>query len=189
MVLVMAVLLGSPWAGGLATTAGDSAAAQLTAGRLLLSLEPAVRDRLPALRPSAERPTTTDPVVRGILAVTMVLIVVGVLALVRATMGSSAHHVTVRVDNQTGLSVQVEALDPAGARVGLGEAEPTAVRTFHDVPDLDVPDLGARWTFVAFYGGREVHRETVARAELAGRDWTVTIPADVTDALEQAGFQ
>jgi catechol 2,3-dioxygenase-like lactoylglutathione lyase family enzyme len=129
-------------------------------------------------------PTTTDPVVRGILTVTMVLIVVGVLALVRATMGSSAHHVTVRVDNQTGLSVQVEALDPAGARVGLGEAEPTAVRTFHDVPDL-----GARWTFVAFYGGREVHRETVARAELAGRDWTVTIPADVTDALEQAGFQ
>ena len=129
-------------------------------------------------------PTTTDPVVRGILTVTMVLIVVGVLALVRATMGSSAHHVTVRVDNQTGLSVQVEALDPAGARVGLGEAEPTAVPTFQDVPDL-----GARWTFVAFYGGREVHRETVARAELAGRDWTVTIPADVTDALEQAGFQ
>jgi hypothetical protein len=58
MVLVMAVLLGSPWAGGLATTAGDSAAAQLTAGRLLLSLEPAVRDRLPALRPSAERPSS-----------------------------------------------------------------------------------------------------------------------------------
>ena len=58
MLLVMAVLLGSPWAGGLATTAGDSAAAQLTAGRLLLSLEPAVRDRLPALRPSAERPSS-----------------------------------------------------------------------------------------------------------------------------------
>lgn len=129
-------------------------------------------------------PTTADPVVRGILIVTMVLIVVGVLALIRAAMGGRAHHVTVRVDNQTGLAVQVDVLDPVGARVGLGEAEPSSLRTFQEVPDL-----GARWSFVAGYGGREVYRETLARTELASRNWTVTIPADATDAFEQAGFQ
>ncbi len=128
--------------------------------------------------------TTTDPVVRGILVVTMVLVAVGGLALIRATMGDRIHHVTVRVDNQTGLAVQVDALDNAGARVGLGEAEPRALRTFQEIPDL-----GARWRFVAAYGGREVYRETLARTELADRNWTVTIPADTTDALEQAGFQ
>jgi hypothetical protein len=45
------------------------------------------------------------------------------------------------------------------------------------------------WSVVAAYGGREVYRETVARTELASRNSTVTIPADATDAFEQAGFQ
>jgi hypothetical protein len=47
-------------------------------------------------------PTTTGSVVRGILIVTMAVIVVGFLALVRATMGAKTDHVTARVDNQTG---------------------------------------------------------------------------------------
>jgi hypothetical protein len=129
-------------------------------------------------------PTTTGSVVRGILIVTMAVIVVGFLALVRATMGAETDHVTVRVDNQTGRAVQIDALDHASARVGLGEAEPGALRTFHEVPDI-----GAHWTFVAAYGGREVYREALARTELAARNWTITIPADASDALEQAGFQ
>ena len=58
-------------------------------------------------------PTTTGPVVRGILVVTMAVIVIGFLALVRATMGAKTHHVTVQVDNQTGLAVQIDALDHA----------------------------------------------------------------------------
>ncbi|HEX3205816.1 MAG TPA: hypothetical protein VHQ68_06230 [Propionibacteriaceae bacterium] len=129
-------------------------------------------------------PTTTSPVVRGVLVVTMAVIVVGLLALVRATRGAKTHHVTVRVDNQTRLAVQIDALDHARTRVGLGEAEPRSLRTFHEVQDI-----GAHWTFVAAYGGREVYRETLARTELAEGNWTITIPAGASDALEQAGFQ
>jgi hypothetical protein len=128
--------------------------------------------------------TTTDPVLRGIVVVTMAVLLVGVAALVRAAVGDRVDHVTVRVDNRAGLAVQVDALDPGGARVGLGEAEPRTLRIFEEVPDV-----GARWTVVAAYGGQEVFRETVARSELAGRGWTVTIPADATAALEQAGFR
>jgi hypothetical protein len=126
-------------------------------------------------------PTTTGPVVRGILIATMVVIVVGLLAMVRATMRARTHHVTLRIDNQTGLAVQIDALDTASARVGLGEAEPRTLRTFHDVPDI-----GAHWTIVAAYGDREVYSESFARTELADRKWTVMIPAD---AIETAGFQ
>ncbi len=129
-------------------------------------------------------PTTTDPVGRGILVVTMAVTIVGVLALVRAATGEKVHHVTVRVDNQAGLAVQVDALDAAGDRVGLGEAKSRTLRAFEEVPDI-----GAQWTFVAAYGGQEVYREDLARTELADRNWTITIPPDATDALEQAGFQ
>jgi len=128
--------------------------------------------------------TTTDPVVRGIVIVTMAVMVVGVLALVRAAAGGRVHHVTVRVDNRAGLAVQVDALDAAGDRVGLGEAKPGTLATFQEIPDI-----GASWTIVAAYGGQEVYREALAKTELADRNWTITIPPDATDALEQAGFQ
>jgi catechol 2,3-dioxygenase-like lactoylglutathione lyase family enzyme len=128
-------------------------------------------------------PTTTDPVVRGILIVTMAVTVVGVLALVRAAAGGRVHHVTVRVDNQAGLAVQVDALDAAGDRVGLGAAKPGTLAAFQEIPDI-----GASWTIVAAYG-QEVYREDLAKTELADRNWTITIPPDATDALEQAGFQ
>ena len=128
-------------------------------------------------------PTTIDPVVRGILIVTMVAVAVGVLALLRTSLGGRVDHVTVRVDNQAGVAVQVDALDASGDRVGLGEAKPRALRTFQEVPDI-----GARWTIVAVSAGHEVYREALARTELANRNWTITIPADAADALEQAGL-
>jgi hypothetical protein len=133
-----------------------------------------------------DHPTTTaDPLVRAILAVTLAITLVGVAALVRAATGDRVHHVpAVRVQNQAALPLQVDALDPSGARIGLGQAKPGTVSTFHEVPDL-----GPTWTLVATYGGQEVHRETVARTTLAGQDWTATIPAEVTAALERAGFQ
>jgi hypothetical protein len=129
--------------------------------------------------------TTVDPVVRAVLIVTMAVTTLGMLALIRAAVGSGGvDHVSVRIDNQAGLAVQVDALDASGDRVGLGEAEPTTVTTFQEVPDI-----GARWTLVAAYGGQEVHRATLARSELAARGWTVTIPAGATSALERAGYQ
>ena len=132
-----------------------------------------------------ETTSTTDPVVRGIVVVTLAITIVGVLALIRAAVGGDGvDHVTVRIDNQAGLAVQVDALDPSGDRVGLGQAEPRTLTTFHEIPDI-----GARWTLVATYGGQQVHRQTLARTALAAGNWTVTIPAGATSALERAGFQ
>jgi hypothetical protein len=128
--------------------------------------------------------TTADPAVRGILIVTAVITIVGVLALIRAAVGGSVDHVTVRIDNQAGLAVQVDAPDASGDQVGLGEAEPRTLTTFQEIPDI-----GARWTLVATYGGQEVHRATLARTALAAGNWTVTIPAGATAPLERAGFR
>jgi hypothetical protein len=129
--------------------------------------------------------TTADPVVRGIVIATMAITIVGVLALIRAAVGGSGvDHVTVRIDNHAGLAVQVDALDDSGDRIGLGEAEPRTLTTFQEIPDI-----GSRWTLVATYGGQQVHRQTLARTALAAGNWTVTIPAGATSALERAGFQ
>jgi hypothetical protein len=131
-----------------------------------------------------ETTSQADSVVRGIVVVTVAITIVGMLALVRAAVGDRVGHVTVRVDNRAGLAVQVDALDASGDRVGLGEAEANARTSFQEIPDI-----GERWTLVAAYGGQEAHRETLARAALADRNWTVTIPASATSALERAGFQ
>jgi hypothetical protein len=127
---------------------------------------------------------TADPVVRGIIVVTMAIAIVGMLALIRAAVGGGVDHVSVRIDNQAGLAVQVDALDASGDRVGLGEPQPRTLTTFQEIPDI-----GSRWTLVATYGGQQVHRQTLARTALAAGNWTVTIPAGATSALERAGFQ
>ena len=55
--VVLAVLLGSLWAGGLAVPAAGGPAGHLTAGASLPGIEPAgLPDRAPALRPAGERP-------------------------------------------------------------------------------------------------------------------------------------
>ena len=133
-----------------------------------------------------DHPTSTaDPVVRAILALTLAITLVGVAALARAATGDRVDHVpAVRVQNQAGLPLQVDALDPSGARIGLGVAKAGSLSTFHEVPDI-----GPTWTLLATYGGEEVHREAVARTALAARDWTVTIPADATATLERSGFR
>jgi hypothetical protein len=131
-----------------------------------------------------ETTSQADPVVRGIAVVTVAITIVGMLALVRAAVGGRVDHVTVRVDNRAGLAVQVDALDAFGDRVGLGQADARTLTGFQEIPDI-----GARWTLVAAYGGREVSRETLTRTALAAGNWTVTIPASATSALERAGFQ
>ena len=130
-------------------------------------------------------PTTTrDPIIRGILVVTALITIVGILALIRDAVGGGVDHLTVRIDNRAGLRVHVDVVDAAGDRVALGEADAGAVTTFSEVPDI-----GDRWTVVATYGGRQVHRATVARSDLAAANWTLTIPAGATTALQRAGYQ
>jgi hypothetical protein len=130
-------------------------------------------------------PTTiTDPMVRGVVIVTAVITILGVLGLIHAAVGGGVDHVTVRVDNQAGLAVQVDVLNASGDRVGLGEAKPGTLTAFQEVPDV-----GARWTLVATYGGQEVHRETLPRTTLAAGDRTIVVPPDATDPLERVGFR
>jgi hypothetical protein len=129
-------------------------------------------------------PTEADPVLRGVLIASVVITAIGMLLLVRATFGGGVDHVTVRVDNQAALALQVDTIDAAGTAVGLGSAAPKTITTFEEVPDI-----GSRWTFVANYGGRQVYRVAMTKAELASRGWTVSIPATATAELEGAGFR
>jgi hypothetical protein len=70
--LVLAMVLASLWAGGSASSAAGNSADQLAAGRSLLGVEPAApRGRVPALRPSDQRPSQSGrllPVLLGVLA-------------------------------------------------------------------------------------------------------------------------
>ena len=139
----------------------------------------------PSMNTGLDRPTATgDPVVRAVLAVTALVTVIGILALLRAASGGGVDHVTVRIDNQAGLGSLVVALTASGARGGGGVAHPTTLTTFSQIPDV-----GSQWTLVAAYGGREVHRASLTRADLAAGNWTVTVPAAATTTLERAGFQ
>ena len=128
--------------------------------------------------------TEADPLLRGVLITSVAITAIGMLLLVRATFGGGVDHVTVRVDNQAALVLQVDTIDPAGTAVGLGSAAPKTLTTFQEIPDI-----GPRWTFVATYGGRQVHRVAMTKAELAARGWTVSIPAMATTELEGAGFR
>jgi hypothetical protein len=73
--VVLAVLLGSLWAGGLAGPAAGGPAGQLAAGASLPGIEPAaLPDRAPALRPVAERPGPDGrllPLLLGLLAASL----------------------------------------------------------------------------------------------------------------------
>ena len=133
-------------------------------------------------RPSTE----ADPGVSAIVVVTCILTAVGVLLLIRAQFDGNPRHVSVRVDNQTGIPLQIDAEDAGGSTVGLGQTGPGPRRL---TPFVEVPDIGQRWTFVAAYGGREVYREQLLRAELVADGWVVRIPASATAALERAGFR
>ena len=70
--LVLAMVLASLWAGGLASSAAGNTADQLAAGRSLPGVEAAApRDRVPALRPPDQRPSQSGrlvPVLLGMLA-------------------------------------------------------------------------------------------------------------------------
>ena len=131
------------------------------------------------------RPDGTE-VDRPVLAMALLAVVVtavGALWLASSAVGGRPSYRTVRVDNQAGLPLQVDAAGPDGG-LGLGQAEPESVTTFEEVVDQ-----GRTWTFVVAYGGRELWRQAVEGQELAGRGWTVQVPDDVTLALERQGYQ
>jgi hypothetical protein len=125
-----------------------------------------------------------DRPLRAVVAVTAIVTAVGMLWLVQAAVGAGLARRTIRVDNQAGLPVQLDALDGRGGRLGLGEVEPRTTSSFQEVADP-----GGAWTFVATYGGQEVWRQDMTGRELAGRDWTVRVPAAATAELERQGYR
>jgi hypothetical protein len=76
--LVLAMVLASLWAGGLASSAAGNAADQLAASGSLPGVEPAApRDRVPALRPPDQRPSQTGRLVPGPLGMLAAALTVG----------------------------------------------------------------------------------------------------------------
>jgi hypothetical protein len=120
-----------------------------------------------------------------VVAVAAVLLAgLGLIWLAQTALDGRPSYRTVRVDNRTGLPLQVQAAGPDGGRLALGMAEPRATTAF-----AEVVDLGSTWTFMVSYGGREVLRQTVSRQELAGRNWTVQVPQAATAELERQGYR
>jgi hypothetical protein len=128
--------------------------------------------------------TEVDRPVLAMAVLAVVVTAVGALWLASSAVGGRPSYRTVRVDNGAGLALQVDVVAQDGGRLGLGLADPQAVTTFGEVIDL-----GGSWTFVVSYGGQEVWRQGFGRRELAGRGWTVQVPAEVTLALERQGYR
>jgi hypothetical protein len=128
--------------------------------------------------------TGLDRPVLAVAVAAVVIAAVGALWLVLASLGGRPDYRTVRVDNQAGLALQVDAVGADGGVLGLGLAGPGATTTFHELPDL-----GRTWTFVFSYGGKELLRQPVGGRELAGRGWTVQVPPEVTTELELQGYR
>lgn len=126
----------------------------------------------------------SDRPVRALAAVAVVLTAIGLLALLRASLGGAPGHQTVRIDDQAGLALPVEVVGAGGKAVSLGVAQP---RSSTEV--VEALDVGEDWTFVATYGGREVFRTALSRDELASAGWTVRIPGSATAELERAGYR
>jgi hypothetical protein len=132
-----------------------------------------------------ETTSQADPVVRGIVVVTVAITIVGMLALVRAAVGDRVPHVP-RCGSRTrppSRSRWTPSTPPAPASAS---ASP---RPAPCPPSTRSPTSAPPGPWSPTYGGEEVHQETMARSALAARDWTFTIPADATAALERAGFQ
>jgi len=128
--------------------------------------------------------TGLDRPVLAVAVAAVVIAAVGALWLVLASLGGRPDYRTVRVDNQAGLALQVDAVGADGGVLGLGLAGPGATTTFHELPDL-----GRTWTFVFSYGGKELLRQPVGGRELAGNGWTVQVPGEVTMELERQGYR
>jgi hypothetical protein len=131
------------------------------------------------------RITQPDRLVQAlaVVAAALYLAFAGWLIAAEVSDGGASHVPTVRIDNQTHLTLEVELVDQHGARLTLGAHQPGLSSR------SEVVDLGPSWTFQTSYGGRQVDRQTLDRATLARQGWTVHIPATATADLERAGYQ
>lgn len=132
-----------------------------------------------------DRVSKPDVAVTALVVVAAALFLAFAGWLIAAEVGDSApgRLPTLRVDNQTRLTLEVELIDEHGGRLTLGAHEPGLSSR------SEVADIGPSWTFETSYGGRRVDRQTFDRATLASQGWTVRIPATATADLERAGHR
>jgi hypothetical protein len=132
-----------------------------------------------------DRALRSDWTIQALVAATLLIAAIGMgrLVLAAATDDHVRHIPVVRVDNQTHLPLQLTVVDSGGSRLTFGTRRPGTSTVF------DVVDMGRTWTFVASYGGREVFRQTVPRADLQARGWSLVIPSGTTTDLERQGFR
>jgi hypothetical protein len=126
----------------------------------------------------------TGRAIQSLAVAAVIVAAIGLLVLARAAVGGMPDHRSVHLDNQTALQLRVDVRDASGSSVAVGTAQPRSRTTV-----TEAVDVGAHWTFVATYGGREVFREALPRDQLAARGWTLQIPASATAELERAGYR
>jgi hypothetical protein len=132
-----------------------------------------------------DRALGSDRTIQALVAATLLVAAIGVgWLVVAAATDDHVHQLpVVRIDNRTHLPLQLSVFDASGAQLTLGTRPPGTNAVF------DVADMGPTWTFVASYGGREVFRQSVPRADVEARGWSLVIPAGATTDLERQGFR
>ena len=128
-----------------------------------------------------------DPLLVAVVTVVAVLAVgLGGWLLAGVLTHTPPDRVAVEIDNRTGLTLSVEAVDAAGTKLALGRIPPGTSSTRHELP---VPS--SEWTFVASYGDREVWRsQPVSPSVLARGSHGIRIePTREIRELEEQGFR
>jgi hypothetical protein len=128
--------------------------------------------------------TRVERTIQALAVATVAVTAVLLLLLMREAVTGGVDHLTLRIDNRAALGLEVDAVDGAGDAQRLPTAPARSLTTVDRVVDQ-----GQTWTIVVTYGGREVFRQDLTRAELAGQGWTVRIPAEAAADLERQGLR
>jgi hypothetical protein len=128
------------------------------------------------------RPATTARAPVVVAAVVAAALLGLVIALV-VSLDRAAFVDRITVVNPTDYDVNVDVRSAEGdGWLDLGTVERGREATFEEVADQ-----GDQWLFRFSYAGTEAGELVVARDDLAGRQWTLEIPAEVGLRLQTAG--
>lgn len=116
-------------------------------------------------------------VTRPALAVAATVAAAIVIWLVLGLIGSPSMIPRVTVSNPSSGDLEIDVAPVrGGATLDLGHVAPRSSRTIQDVLDQ-----GDTWVFTVSSARARLGTFPVDRDELADNDWTITLPADLTD--------
>ncbi len=117
-------------------------------------------------------------------AILCAAVAVGVVAEVAPALRYPPHLARLTVANPSVYHVNVEVTDSRRRSwLDLGTAGRERSKTVEELADQ-----GRRWVFRFSYGGVEAGELVVSRDQLAHDGWRITLPAEVTERLRDAGF-